>query len=232
MTIQCPPVDSPSDPRPGQPSQALHCTVFIYYIMYLCYTIECIRTVLHTVYVIDYTVQYICTIFYRVPIYYTLKCFCTNTALPYTAPGYNTLHSIVHYTTLHSTVICSSTVQPEFLPSSQAVRAVATTDMEKLTRAAGQGLEEAQLPLLTGLGKGFFCSLGKQVLFTLFMLILAHFWCSVVTSVTLSSNIRNFENNPTNPNKCQKKSHISKNVKKILKKKNLKLIKNQKNFSK
>ena len=41
--------------------------------------------------------------------------------------------------------------------------------------------------------------LTSKELFTLFVLILGHFWCSVVTSVTLSSNISNFE-------KKQKKS--------------------------
>ena len=38
----------------------------------------------------------------------------------------------------------------------------------------------------------------------LFLLILGPFWCSVVTSVTFSSNISSFEKNPK---KCKKK-HI------------------------
>ena len=39
-------------------------------------------------------------------------------------------------------------------------------------------------------------------IFMLFLLILGHFWCSVVTSVTFISNLRNFGINP----KIQKKS--------------------------
>ena len=38
-----------------------------------------------------------------------------------------------------------------------------------------------------------FCPLGKKGLFTLFVLTLCHFWCSVVTSVTFSSNLSNFD---------------------------------------
>ena len=67
------------------------------------------------------------------------------TALHCTRLHYTTLHYTVMYTTPHYTVIYSSTVQPEFLPSSQAVSPVATTDMEKLTRAAHYRLEEAYL---------------------------------------------------------------------------------------
>ena len=35
----------------------------------------------------------------------------------------------------------------------------------------------------------------KEYVFTLFLLILGHFWCSVVTSVTFSGNLSNFKNN-------------------------------------
>ena len=38
----------------------------------------------------------------------------------------------------------------------------------------------------------------------LFLLILGHFWCSIVTSVTLSSYLSNFEKNK--PKKTTKKS--------------------------
>ena len=64
--------------------------------------------------------------------------------------------------------------------------------------------------------------LTSKELFTLFVLILGHFWCSVVTSVTLSSNISNFE----------RKQKIRKNLKKLnfknLKKCNKKSINCQK----
>ena len=36
---------------------------------------------------------------------------------------------------------------------------------------------------------------GKKELFMLFSLILGCFWCSVVTSVTFSSNLKKFEKN-------------------------------------
>ena len=36
----------------------------------------------------------------------------------------------------------------------------------------------------------------NKELFMLFLLILSNFWCSVVTSVTFSSNLSNFEKNP------------------------------------
>ena len=39
----------------------------------------------------------------------------------------------------------------------------------------------------------------KKELFMLFWLTLGHFWSSVVTSVTFSSNLSNFEKNPENP---------------------------------
>ena len=39
-------------------------------------------------------------------------------------------------------------------------------------------------------GRGFFCPSGKKKFFKLFWLTLSHFWCSVVTSVTFSSNLR------------------------------------------
>ena len=38
------------------------------------------------------------------------------------------------------------------------------------------------------------------------LLIVGHFWCTVVTSVTFNSNLSNFENNPKNPKNIQKKS--------------------------
>ena len=53
-------------------------------------------------------------------------------------------------------------------------------------------------------GLGFFGPLGKKRYFMLFSLILGHFWCSVVTSVTLSCNLIIFEKNPK---KSKKKIH-------------------------
>ena len=55
----------------------------------------------------------------------------------------------------------------------------------------------------------------------LFWLTLGHFLCSVVTSVTFSSNLWNFEKNPKNPKKIFKNPKISK-------KKNFKIQKNPK----
>ena len=40
----------------------------------------------------------------------------------------------------------------------------------------------------------FFALWAKKELFMLIVLILGHFWCSVVTSVTLSSNLNNLKN--------------------------------------
>ena len=40
--------------------------------------------------------------------------------------------------------------------------------------------------------KAFFALRAKKELFMLFWLTLGHFWCSVVTSVTFSSNLSNF----------------------------------------
>ena len=42
----------------------------------------------------------------------------------------------------------------------------------------------------------FFAVRAKKGLFMLFSLILGHCWCSVVTSVTLSSTLSNIEKNP------------------------------------
>ena len=80
----------------------------------------------------------------------------------------------------------------------------------------------AGLPLSAlAFGQGFFCPSGKKELLTLFVLMLGHFWCSVVTFVTLSSNSSNFEKNSKNPKKnpkmskkIKKKYKISKNPKK------------------
>ena len=52
-----------------------------------------------------------------------------------------------------------------------------------------------------GFGQGFFCLLSfwpkkKKKRLMLFVLIFGHLWCSVVTSIIFSSNLRNFEKNP------------------------------------
>ena len=46
--------------------------------------------------------------------------------------------------------------------------------------------------------EAFFLLRAKKKLFTLFLLILGYFWCLVVTSVTFSSTLSNFENYPKN----------------------------------
>ena len=60
----------------------------------------------------------------------------------------------------------------------------------------------------------------------LFLLILGHFWCSLITSVTLSSNLcKNFKKiPPKNSQKIQKYPTISKNPKIKKKSKNPKII--------
>ena len=44
----------------------------------------------------------------------------------------------------------------------------------------------------------YFFPLGKKELFTLFVLILGNFWCSVVTCAGLRSNLSYFEKGPKN----------------------------------
>ena len=52
----------------------------------------------------------------------------------------------------------------------------------------------------------FFCSLGKRKEFImLFWPILGNFWCAVVTFVTFSSNLSNFERNPSPKKNLKKK---------------------------
>ena len=53
----------------------------------------------------------------------------------------------------------------------------------------------------------------KKGLFKLFVLILGHLWCLVVTSVTSSSNLYNLENNPKKSEKIPKNPKIKKNKK-------------------
>ena len=80
--------------------------------------------------------------------------------------------------------------------------------LEGTARYAGLLLAPAK-----GFGQGFFWPKG---LFTQFVLILRHFFCSVVTSITFSSNHSNFENN------AKKKQTIK--ISKIKKKKVQKCI--------
>ena len=54
--------------------------------------------------------------------------------------------------------------------------------------------------------------------FLMFCLTLGQFWCSVLTSVTFSSALRNFQKNPKNPKKSQKNPKYHK-ISKIKKKK-------------
>ena len=44
-----------------------------------------------------------------------------------------------------------------------------------------------------GFGQGFICPLGKKDLIVLVRLIFGNFWCPVITLVTFSSNLGNFE---------------------------------------
>ena len=64
--------------------------------------------------------------------------------------------------------------------------------------------------------KDFFALRAKKKLFMLFWLTLGHFRCSVVTSVTFSSNLSNFEKNPKNW-KMSKNVEKSENLKKSTK---------------
>ena len=61
----------------------------------------------------------------------------------------------------------------------------------------------------------FFALRAKQGVFRLFLLILRLCWCSVVTLVTFSGNLRNFKNNPKNLRIIQKKSKKKIREKKI-----------------
>ena len=70
-----------------------------------------------------------------------------------------------------------------------------------------------------GLRPRLFCPLGKIGLFTLFLLVLGHFSCSVVTSVMYSSNFSNFEKDQNIPKKKYISKKKSKKILKNLKKK-------------
>ena len=78
--------------------------------------------------------------------------------------------------------------------------------------------------------EAFFALRGKKTLIMLFWPIFGDFWFPVVTLVTFSSNLSNFQKSPTNPKKIPKKPKISKNLKNPKKsKKNNKVPKNFKN---
>ena len=62
--------------------------------------------------------------------------------------------------------------------------------------------------LLLAPAEGF----GRRQVIMLFWPIFDNFWCPVVTLVTFSSNLSNFERNPKKPKKMHNKS---KNLKKI-----------------
>ena len=66
----------------------------------------------------------------------------------------------------------------------------------------------------------FFRLCAKKEFFTLFVLILGLFWCSVITSVMFSSNLNTFEKNPKNlkknlPHKIQKSQKKSRKIIKL-----------------
>ena len=56
-----------------------------------------------------------------------------------------------------------------------------------------RGLTSSSCKGLRPPAEAFFALRAKKELYMLFWLTLGHFWCSVVTSVTFSSNLSNFE---------------------------------------
>ena len=65
---------------------------------------------------------------------------------------------------------------------------IVSEELEGTARNAGLLLAPAE-----GFGQGFFALQEKKELFTLFLPILGHFWCPVVTVVTLIVTFSNFE---------------------------------------
>ena len=64
-----------------------------------------------------------------------------------------------------------------------------------------QKVQPATRALLLAPAEGFFM---------LFWLTLDYFWCSLVTSVTCSSNLSNFQKNPKHPKKIQRNTKYPK----------------------
>ena len=79
--------------------------------------------------------------------------------------------------------------------------------LEDTARYAGVFLAPAES---FGLRPMLFCPLGKKGVIRLFWPIFGNCWCPVVTLVTFSNNISNFEKNPK---KFFKKSNLKKNLK-------------------
>ena len=72
--------------------------------------------------------------------------------------------------------------------------------------------------LLAPAAKAFFALRAKKELIMLFWPIFGNFWCPVVTLVTFSSNLSNFERNPQKTKKKKPKNQkISKNLKNLKK---------------
>ena len=65
--------------------------------------------------------------------------------------------------------------------------------------------------------EAFFALRAKKGLFMLFLPNLGHFWCSVVTSVTFSSNFSNFEKSKKNPQKSKSFKKPKKSIKNLKK---------------
>ena len=104
-----------------------------------------------------------------------------------------------HISILSNPTKCITSFKPqEFLKYGKSFKFPYYKKLEGRARYAGLILAPAE-----GFGQGFFGPSGKKELFTLFVPILGHFWCSVVTSVTFSSNLCNFKK----IQKIQKKSH-------------------------
>ena len=93
-----------------------------------------------------------------------------------------------------------------------------------ITRRYGQlrGPTSSSCGELRPLAKAFFALRAKKELIMLFWPIFGSFWCPVVTLVTFSSTLSNFEGNPKKPKKNPKKIQKKfKKLQKIQKKKKL-----------
>ena len=105
-----------------------------------------------------------------------------------------------HISILSNPTKCITSFKPqEFLKYGKSFKFPYYKKLEGRARYAGLILAPAE-----GFGRGFFGPSGKKELFTLFVPILGHFWCSVVTSVTFSSNLSNFEKNAKKSEKSER----------------------------
>ena len=83
-----------------------------------------------------------------------------------------------------------------------------TSGLEGTARYTGLLLNPVE-----GFSQGFFAPWAQKELFMDFVPILGHFWCSVVTYVTFSSNLKNiFKKSKKSPQKSKNKKN-TKNLK-------------------